>query len=100
VRTDAANTAGKSTTGKTIVFGQVEIARAGVKAAVVKRNVSRGQVAVERLAKTLNEPGVAIKQQKDVPMFYVDRDDPDVIVRVLNGKQTRGRLVNGRFKAS
>lgn len=41
----------------------------------------------------LTKPGVTLSKMKGVPRFSVDEDDPSIIIRVLNGKTDRGRMI-------
>jgi hypothetical protein len=42
-------------------------------------------------------PGVIIERKKDVPLFYLDKNDSNVMIRELNGKCERGRFLNNKF---
>jgi hypothetical protein len=65
----------------------------------VEINVKRSTDALEQAGKRLFVPGVRLRSKKDVPQFFADDKDPEIIVRRLNGRLQRGRLVNGSFEA-
>ncbi|MBI2424417.1 MAG: hypothetical protein HYV27_16425 [Candidatus Hydrogenedentes bacterium] len=65
-----------------------------------KRNVKAGQAALARAKSVIVVPGVTIGAARGVPLFHVDPDRPDRIVRILNEKTDIGRFVNGKFKKS
>ena len=43
--------------------------------------------------------GVRLSVKKSVPLYWLESDNPDVMIRKLNGKVERGSLVDGVFKA-
>ena len=81
-----------------VKFGRVTIAGAGPSAAEVKINVQRSTEVLKRVGKTLASPGVSLRPKKDVPLFSVSEDDPGSLIRRLNGRVERGRLVDGSFR--
>ncbi len=87
------------TRGRKIKFGDVTITAPAPAKAMVQANVKRSTQALERLATRLGKPGVAIRARKDVPLFSLDSDNPDVMIRTLNGKTERGHMVGGAFHA-
>lgn len=92
-------TAPKGSTKSSVVkFGAVTITGSRPSADEVKLNIGRSTIALDRVAKKLAKPGVRIRPKKDVPLFFVDPENPDLIVRKLNGELTRGVLEGGVFK--
>jgi hypothetical protein len=67
-------------------------------AKLVRQNVQRSTEALERLAERLAKPGVTLRARKGVPLFSCDSDDPEVMIRTLDGKTERGRIVDGVFR--
>lgn len=57
-------------------------------------NIQKSQEALARLVSVLSDKGVSLEMKKDVPYFYSKEGK---IVQVLNGKESTGSLVNGRF---
>lgn len=80
-------------------FGDVTVTAPAPSRALVERNVKLSTQALERVAKRLARPGVVLRPKKNVPLFSVDNDNPDILVRQLNGKIERGTIVNGTFQA-
>lgn len=85
--------------GRKIKFGDVIVTAPAPSATVVKHNVKRSSEALERLAKRLGKPGVSIRARKNVPLFSLDPDNPDVMIRTMNGRTERGHMVDGAFHA-
>ncbi|MEG3162420.1 hypothetical protein U1763_18110 [Sphingomonas sp. LB2R24] len=85
--------------GRKIKFGDVTVTAPAPSATMVKHNVKRSTEALERLAKRLGKPGVSIRARKNVPLFSLDSDNPDVMIRTMNGRTERGRMVDGAFHA-
>lgn len=80
-------------------FGDVTVTAPAPSRALVERNVKLSTQALERVAKRLAWPGVVLRAKKNVPLFSVDNDNPDVLIRQRNGKIERGTIVNGTFQA-
>ncbi|WP_199520207.1 hypothetical protein [Fulvimarina endophytica] len=85
--------------GRTVKFGDVTVTAPAPSATAVKHNVERSTEALERLARRFARPGVSIRARKDVPLFSLDSEDPDVMVRTMNGRTERGHMVDGSFHA-
>lgn len=99
IKTGAKNqSASAKSTAKTVVFGQVEVSAQKVSSKTKKRNVTMGNTAISRAATTLREPGVSLNAAPGVPLFFADETDPALIVRILNGQSTRGKIEGGKFK--
>ena len=85
------------------VFDEVRFGRVVVEAAKpspdqAKRNIAAGRSALGRAKTALLKPGVHVRVAADVPLYHADPNTPGLLVRTLNGRITRGRLVAGRFK--
>jgi hypothetical protein len=83
---------------RTVKFGDVTVTGKAPSAKLVRQNVQRSTEALERLAARLAKPGVRLRTRKGVPLFSCDSDDPDVMIRTLDGKTERGRIVDGVFR--
>lgn len=81
-----------------VKFGSVVVTGPRPSKESVAANVARSTEALERLAKRIVKPGIRLRPKKDVPLYWVDERDPDLLVRQLNGERTRGRLVDGFFQ--
>jgi len=81
-----------------VKFGNVVITSAKPDRQAVAANVERSSEALERVAKKLIRPGFFARARRDVPRFSIDSADPKLIIRELNGRTERGKLVDGQFE--
>lgn len=79
-------------------LGGVVVEAAKPSANQAKRNIAAGRSALGRAKTVLLKPGVQMRVAADVPLYHADPTTPGLLVRTLNGRITRGRLVDGRFK--
>ena len=85
---------------QTTKFGNVTITAPAPSEEQIARGIRESTRALEGLVRAFEKlPGITLPRQKDVPLFWADDDDPDIIIRELNGKIDRGRLVNGKYQA-
>lgn len=87
------------TRGRRVKFGDVTITAPAPARATVMANVATSTAALSRAVERLAKPGVQLHKKKGVPLFSLDSEDPDVVIRTLNGKTERGHLVDGVFQA-
>ncbi|EZP65309.1 hypothetical protein [Novosphingobium naphthalenivorans] len=80
-------------------FGDVTVTAPAPPRASVERNVKLSTQALERVARRLARPGTVLRTKKNVPLFSVDSDNPDILIRQLNGKTERGTIVDDAFQA-
>ncbi len=80
-------------------FGSVTVTAPAPSKAMVQHNVKVSTQALERVTGRLAKPGVRLHVKKGVPLYSLDSDNPDVMIRKLNGKVERGNFVDGVFKA-
>lgn len=80
-----------------VTFGSVTVETTVPSPAEVRRNIRSGQRALQRALPCLLKPGVSLNTPPGVPIFYADREDPEVIIREMDGILERGRIVNGAF---
>ena len=80
-----------------IRFGSITVTSPPPSKAMVRSNVKASTQALERVTVRLAKAGVRLYSKKDVPLYSLDSDDPDVMIRKLNGKIDRGRFVDGAF---
>ncbi len=85
--------------GRKVKFGDVTITAPAPNRAVVNANVAFSTAALSRAVERLAKPGIFLRAKKGVPLFSLDSEDPDVVIRTLDGKTERGHLVNGAFQA-
>ena len=82
-----------------IKFGDVVITAPAPQKASVEANIVQSTEMLGRAVKRLSKPGVVVRRRKGIPLFSLDSENPNVVVRVLDGKTERGQLVKGEFKA-
>lgn len=63
----------------------------------VRQSVEQSTEALRALLHAITTPGIKLQEKKDVPLFHATAE-PGVIVRKLNGRIEKGRIVNGEFK--
>jgi hypothetical protein len=84
---------------RTTKFGNVTVTAPAPSEEQIARSVAASTRALEGLVRAFEKlPGIDLPRQKDVPLFWADDDDPTIIIRELNGKIDRGRLVDGKYK--
>jgi hypothetical protein len=88
---------GKKRPGGKLRFGLVEARAARPHPDVKSANIASGQEALKRAKKAFTNKGVSLRHRKSVPVFFADPKDPSVLIRRLEGREERGRLVNGAF---
>jgi hypothetical protein len=77
--------------GRKVKFGEVTFTGK----APSSKHVQRSTEGLEHLAERLEKRGVALRAEKGVPLLSLASDDPDVMIRTLDGKTERGRIVVG-----
>jgi hypothetical protein len=85
---------------RTVRFGSVTVTAPAPSRELVQQNIKRSTQALERVTQRLAKAGVILRPRKDVPLFSLDSDNPDVMIRKLNGKTERGAMIDGVFKAT
>lgn len=80
-----------------VTFGSVTVRAHPIDQKQAQANVASGQLALERLRGQLLTAGVKLSPGKNVPLYHVDPDRPEEIIRRLGGKVERGALVDGEF---
>lgn len=45
----------------------------------------------------LLKPGIKIRRKKNVPLYWLDENNSNIMIRELNGKTDRGTFKNGKF---
>ncbi len=83
----------------TVSFGAVSIKVDVPSLAQVGKNIKSGQQALKRAGKRLAGKGVKLGHPDNIPLFYADPTDPDLIIRVIGKTVVRGKMVrNGVFQ--
>ena len=67
--------------------------------AQVQENVRRSTEALGRALVRLTRPGIRLRPKRGIPLFQVDENDPDILIRDLDGKRQRGVFRDGEFQA-
>jgi hypothetical protein len=81
-----------------VTFGDVTVWGSKITKEQTKVSAEFGQAALKRAADRIVRPGVTIAQRKGVPLYRVDDDNPNVIIRKLDGIEERGIFADGEFK--
>ena len=90
---------GRSRNTSRVKFASVTISGSRPAKALVEENVERSTTALKRVKKKLVKAGVNLSKKRGVPRYSIDEQDPNVYVRLLDGRIDRGHLVNGEFVA-
>lgn len=92
---NAAREAGNTLTVK---FGSVEVVVNRPSEAERLVNVRAGQSALRRAAEGISKPGVRVAPRKGVPLYRIDPEDPQLLIRRMDGVEVRGVFENGTFQ--
>lgn len=63
-----------------------------------QENVRQSTEALSRALTRLTRPGIRLRPKRGIPLFQVDENDPDILIRDLDGKRERGTFQDGEFK--
>ncbi|WP_242538524.1 hypothetical protein [Trinickia acidisoli] len=83
----------------TVTFGEVSVLVTQPTEEAVQKGVKASVKVIRDLGKRLLTPGVEIKQAKNIPVFTADPQNPNRVIRRLNGKSEVGHFVRGEFRA-
>ncbi len=78
-------------------FGTVTVVGNKPDPDTIARNIGAGHDALSRAVDAFLVPGVQLKIRKGVPLFRVDAENPQVLIRELDGLLDRGSIVDGKF---
>lgn len=82
----------------TVTFGEVSVLVTEPTEEAVQKGVRASVRVIRDLGRRLLIPGVEIKRVRDVPVFTVDPQNPNRVIRQLNGKSEVGHFVRGEFR--
>ncbi|WP_156798921.1 hypothetical protein [Gemmatimonas aurantiaca] len=82
-----------------IKVGDVTITTERAHESVRRQNVARGQQALRRAADGIRTVGVTISETPGIPLYRVDPQDPDRVIRQTGNKVESGQFLNGVFRA-
>jgi hypothetical protein len=88
-----------SSSDRKVRFGSVIVEGTSPSKASAKRNVEAGRLALSRVSNALVRPGVEVHVDSHIPLYHADPAHPGYLIRTLNGQQSTGRFVNGKFKS-
>lgn len=94
---DGRPSGGKGKRVTTFRFGSVAAKSSAPHPDVKSANIAAGQQALMRAKGAFTKRGVSLRHRKDVPVFFADPNEPSVLIRRLDGKEERGRIVAGAF---
>lgn len=83
---------------RTMSFGSVTVKVTLPSAEIRQRNIEEGQAALVRAKKVLVKHGVKIPRVKGKPLYFGSPDQPNIIIRELDGVRTPGKFIGGRFR--
>jgi hypothetical protein len=75
-----------------MAVGQVEVIVRVPSPTEVKKNISESRSVVSRLTTAISKPGVRLNIKASTPVYSVDKNDPDLIVRKRGSQTTRGHF--------
>jgi len=81
-----------------VTFGSVTVRTRPAEPQLIRQNIVSGQSALERARDPLLKAGIQLKRRKSVPLYHVDPNKPDELIRRLDGKLERGTFVDGVFQ--
>lgn len=59
--------------------------------------VQQSSQVLEQLGKKMRKPGIKLRVRKGVPRYSADENNPDLFIRLLDGKKDVGHFENGSF---
>ena len=83
----------------TLQFGSVRAEAVAPHPDVKGANIAAGQEALKRAKTAFVTTGVSLRHRKSVPTYFADAHDPNILIRRLDGREERGRFVDGAFVA-
>ena len=83
-----------------VTVGSVTVSVTKPTEAMIKKNRVASGAALSRAMKEIIKPGVKLNPANGVPLYQADPDNPDLIIRKLNGKLEKGSFIAGKFKAA
>ncbi len=94
------NEVGSRTAQQRISIGNLTLVVPRPTKTQVQENVRRSTEALGRALVRLTRPGIRLRPKRGIPLFQVDENDPDILIRDLDGKRERGLFQDGEFKVS
>jgi len=83
----------------TVSFASVTVVGRSPTRAVAEQNIKAGQEAFKQMLQALQKPGVVLRRKRGVPLYRASDDDPSILIRELDGREERVKLVDGKFVA-
>ena len=81
-----------------VTFGAVTVKVKPPADSVVRRNIEAGQAALRHAKDALITPGIKISRQKGQPLYFGSPDQPDLIIREVDGVKTFGKFTSAGFR--
>lgn len=81
-------------------LGYVVVRMAAPDEAAINAGVEFSTDGLLRAKTQLARPGVVIRTKKDVPLYHLDENDSNIVIRKLNGQVDRGVLQDGVFRVT
>jgi hypothetical protein len=84
-----------STKMTTVTFGSVTVTGPAPSEAVVRENIAASRRALEGALDAFEKPGIRLPRRRNVPLS--DPNEPNILIRELNGREERGTMSEGQF---
>jgi hypothetical protein len=81
----------------TVTFGSVTVTGPAPSEEVVRENIAAGRRALERALEAFKKPGIRLPRRRNVPLYRADPNEPNILIRELNGREERGTMSEGQF---
>lgn len=86
-----------STKMTTVTFGSVTVTGPAPSEAVVRENIAASRRALEGALDAFKKPGIRLPRRRNVPLYRADPNEPNILIRELNGREERGTMSEGQF---
>ena len=81
----------------TVTFGSVTVTGPAPSEEVVRENIAASRRALERALDAFKKPGIRLPRRRYVPLYRADPNEPNILIRELNGREERGTMLDGQF---
>lgn len=82
---------------KWVTYGSTQVLVRTPTAKELKQRIQQSNAIVRTLCRTLGKPGIKIDFKSNTPLFQSDPQNPQLVVRTLGKKKTRGTFIDGVF---
>jgi len=82
----------------TVTFGSVTIRTEPVDPDVIRKNIIEGQKALARGLEAFKSKGVKLNVPKGTALYQANPNNPNLLIRNIDGKIDQGVFENGQFR--